>query len=212
MELLEAIRKYEEQPITKQILLGLLSDYKRPYDKINELVKQQVLQPVKRGVYVPGSRILVRRPEPFLLANHLLGPSYVSFETALSYWKLIPEKVHEVSSATIRSTKTYDTAVGRFSYVHLPLPYYSFGIQRLELTKKQCVLIAAPEKALCDKIIGSSGILLRSSKQVMEFLIDDLRIEKDRLRSLSTKKMSVWIKGAPKKNSLETLTKTLAQL
>jgi hypothetical protein len=212
MEILEAIRGYEEQPITKQVLLGLLSDYKRPYDKINELVKQHILQPVKRGVYVTGARLNVNRPEPFLLANHLLGPSYVSFETALSYWGLIPEKVHEVSSATTQDTKTYDTTVGRFSYAHLPLPYYSFGIQQLELTKKQRVLIATPEKALCDKIIASSGILLRSSKQVMEFLVDDLRIEKDRLLKLNTKKMSEWIKEAPKRSSLGILIKTLEQL
>ncbi|MFN5432037.1 MAG: hypothetical protein ACK498_14950 [Cyclobacteriaceae bacterium] len=212
MEILEAIRGYEEQPITKQVLLGLLSDYKRPYDKINELVKQHILQPVKRGVYVTGARLNVNRPEPFLLANHLLGPSYVSFESALSYWGLIPEKVHEVSSATTQDTKTYDTTVGRFSYAHLPLPYYSFGIQQLELTKKQRVLIATAEKALCDKIIASSGILLRSSKQVMEFLVDDLRIEKDRLLKLNTKKMSEWIKEAPKRSSLGILIKTLEQL
>jgi hypothetical protein len=96
--------------------------------------------------------------------------------------------------------------------VHLPLPYYSFGIQQLELTKKQRVLIATAEKALCDKIIVSSGILLRSSKQVMEFLVDDLRIEKDRLLKLNTKKMSEWIKEAPKRSSLEILIKTLEQL
>jgi hypothetical protein len=74
------------------------------------------------------------------------------------------------------------------------------------------VLIATPEKALCDKIIASSGILLRSSKQVMEFLVDDLRIEKDRLLKLNTKKMSEWIKEAPKRSSLEILIKTLEQL
>jgi hypothetical protein len=96
--------------------------------------------------------------------------------------------------------------------VHLPLPFYSFGIQQLKLTKKQRVLIATPEKALCDKIIASSGILLRSSKQVMEFLVDDLRIEKDRLLKLNTKKMSEWIKEAPKRSSLEILIKTLEQL
>ncbi len=212
MELLEAIRGYEEQPITKQILLGLLSDYTRPYDKISELVKQHVLLPIKRGVYVTGSRINVNRPEPLLLANHLLGPSYVSLETALSYWGLIPEKVHEVSSATTQSAKTYNTALGRYSYIHLPLPYYSFGIRQLELTKKQRVLIATPEKALCDKIVTSPGVLLRSSKQVMQLLADDLRIEKDRLRNLNTKKMNGWIKDAPKKSSLEILIKTLEQL
>ncbi len=212
MEFHERMNEYAEQPITKQTLLDLLKDYKRPYDKIHELIKQGTLVSVKRGIYTTGSRIKIAKPEPFLLANYILGPSYVSLESALSHWGFIPEKVHEVSSATTQNTKTYYTAVGRFSYIHLPLPYYSFGIQQLELTKKQRVLIATPEKALCDKIVTSSGILLRSSKQVMELLIDDLRIEKDRLRNLNTKRMSGWIKDAPKKSSLEILIKTLEQL
>jgi hypothetical protein len=46
----------------------------------------------------------------------------------------------------------------------------------------------------------------------MEFLVDDLRIEKDRLLKLNTKKMSEWIKEAPKRSSLEILIKTLEQL
>ena len=84
MEFKETIQKYAEQPITRQALFALLKDYKRPYDKINELVKQQILLPVKRGIYIPGANLKMAKPEPFLLANHLLGPSYVSMDSALS--------------------------------------------------------------------------------------------------------------------------------
>lgn len=163
MEFLEAIRDYAEQPITKQVILDLLKDYKRPYDKIAELVKQGILVLVRRGVYIPGPKLNIAKPEAFLLANHLLGPSYVSLESALSYWGFIPEKVYETSSVTTQKSAVYQTAAGRFSYIHIPLPYYSFGIQQVELTKKQTVLMATPEKALCDKIIATSGIILRSS-------------------------------------------------
>lgn len=34
-------------------------------------------------------------PESFLIANHLNGLSYISLESALSYWGYIPEQVEE---------------------------------------------------------------------------------------------------------------------
>lgn len=209
MDFREAIRDYAEQPITKQLLLDLLKEYKRPYDKITELVKQGVLVLIKRGIYVPGPSLNIIKPEPFLLANHLLGPSYISLESALSHWGFIPERVYEISSVTTQNSKMYKTSVGRFSYMNVPLPYYSFGIQQVELTKKQRVMMATPEKALCDKIITTSGILLRSMKQVMEFLIDDLRIDEQMLRNLNANEISTWIMDAPKKSSLQLLIKTL---
>lgn len=212
MEFKDTIRRYSEQPINKQILLALLKDYKRPYDKIHELVRQEILIPIKRGIYIPGSNLNIAKPELFLLANHLLGPSYVSMDSALSYWGFIPEKVFEISSATIKDNKIYNTPVGRFSYTPMPLPYYSFGIKKVELTKKQVVLMASPEKALCDKIITTSGVLLRSSKQAREFLIDDLRINEQVLRKINITEIDNWIADAPKKESLKILTKTLEKL
>jgi hypothetical protein len=192
--------------------MDLLKDYQRPFDKISELVKQGTLQPVKRGIFVSGPNLNMAKPEPFLIANHLLGPSYVSLESALSYWGLIPEKVYETSSVTTRNSKVYKTPIGRFSYTHVALPYYAFGIQRVALTKKQTVMFATPEKALCDKIITTSGLLLRSIKQVMWLLIDDLRIEEQALRNLDVNEISRWIVDAPKKSSLDLLVKTLKEV
>jgi hypothetical protein len=80
MSFLEAIQSYAEQPITKQLLLDMLKEYKRPHDKIDELVKQQMLLQIKRGLYIAGSRLSIASPEPSLIANHLYGPSYVSFK------------------------------------------------------------------------------------------------------------------------------------
>ena len=209
MQFQEAILDYGGQPITKQMVLSVLQDYKRPFDKISELVKQGILTPVKSGIFVPGPKLLMAKPEPFLLANHLCGPSYVSMEAALAYWGLIPELVYEISSVTTRHNKTYATAAGRFSYTHLPLPYYAFGIQQVALSKKQTAMIASPEKALCDKIITSAGIQLRSIKQSREFLIDDLRIDEQMLHNLNNSEIATWIEAAPKKDSIAMLVKTL---
>ncbi|ANI89702.1 hypothetical protein A9P82_10615 [Arachidicoccus ginsenosidimutans] len=102
--------------------------------------------------------------------------------------------------------------IGRFSYIHTTFPYYSFGIQSIQLTPRQVALIASPEKALCDKIIMTSGIFLRSIRQAKEFLIDDLRLDEAKLQELNQNEIITWLDDAPKKSSLEILIKTLAIL
>lgn len=212
MSFRELIAHYAEEPLTRQIILYVLRNYKRPNDKINELVKKGILTTLKKGLYLPGPRLNIQRPEPFLIANHLWGPSYVSLESALSHWDFIPERVYEISSVTIKNTKTYKTDIGRFSYQHLRAPYYSFGIRSVSLTSKQVALIASPEKALCDKVIMTAGILLRSTKQVKAFLIEDMRLDEDKLRELNLEEMSSWLECAPKVTSLEMLIKALGTL
>ncbi|MEV4882482.1 hypothetical protein MRBLMN1_000954 [Chitinophaga ginsengisegetis] len=212
MSFKDAVYEYAEEPLTRQIMMDLLKDFKRPNDKINELIKKGELTSIKKGLYVTGPKINIARPEPFLIANHLWGPSYVSMDAALSYWGLIPERVFEISSLTTKISKIYKTSIGRFSYMNAPLPYYSFGIKSVQLTPKQVVLIASPEKAICDKIITTSGIILRSSRQVREYLVDDLRIDDEKLHELDLVAVSSWIKDAPKKESLSMLVKTIKSL
>ena len=209
MDFKGAITPYAEVPLSRQILMHILKDYERPYDKINQLVKEGQLSPVKKGLYIPGLNLRTFKPESFLIANHLWGPSHVSLESALSFWGLIPERVYETTSITIKAAKKYNTAVGRFSYTHVPLPYYAFGLKSVTLTEKQVALIATPEKALCDKIITTTGIYLRSVKQTKEFLIDDLRMEEEMLGKLNLKEINSWVEHAPKKSSLEMMIKTL---
>lgn len=212
MNFTEAIKSYSGQPLTRQILMDLLQKYRRPHDKINELVKQQVLVQAKRGIFIPGPRAMVPAPESLLLANHLLGPSYVSSDTALSYWGMIPERVYETLSMTTQIARTFKTPVGRFRYIRLPLPYYSFGIQRVEIATRQMALIAGKEKALCDKIITTQRLKLRSVKQTREYLMEDLRISRETLRELNAGVINEYIKESPKKDSISILIKTLNDL
>jgi len=212
MNFRKKIREYANVPITRHLILDLLKDYNRPNDKISELIKNEELVSVKRGLYLVGNTLDLPKPESFLVANHLRGPSYVSIESALSYFGLIPERTYEISSVTTKTSKKYRTPAGRFSYSHLPLPYYSFGIQYVEIASKQFVLIASPEKAICDKIILTSKINLRSTIQVKSFLIEDLRMDIDDLRNLNVKMIELWLDDAPKKNSLKMLINTIREL
>lgn len=213
MDFRTLVKGYAQTPLFHHhLILDILKGYKRPNDKICELVKRGDLISVRRGLYLPGPSSPLSLPEPFLIANHLRGPSYVSLESALSYWGLIPERTFEVSSVTIKSSKTYRTQVGRYSYQYLPTPYYSYGIKSIDLSPKQAVLIASPEKAICDKIVSTSYVNLRSAKQTQKFLTEDLRIDRETLMNLDKKKVKSWVEHAPKQSSIQMFERTLYRL
>jgi hypothetical protein len=212
MDILLKLQQYAEQPIPTQLLLGLLKSYKRPYDKIVSLVDHGYLMQLRRGLYITTNLVKSTMPETFLISNHLLGPSYVSIDSALFHWGLIPERVYEVTAVSNKLSKKFKTPLGIFSYTHIPLPYYSFGIEQLALTETQTVMIASPEKALSDKIITTAGIQLRSSKQVLTYLEEELRIEKESLRNLNTREMVKWIPDCTKQTSIKILIETISRL
>jgi len=197
------LSKYSDQPISTQVLLGLLRGYSRPYDKIMEMVNQGILVQLRRGLYLTTPLVSPITPEPFLIANHLYGPSYISMDSALCHWGLIPERVFEISSVTPKISKRFMAQNAVYSFTHLPIAYYPLGIQSISLTKTQTVLIASPEKALCDKVITTAGINLRSKQQAMAFLVEDLRIDKDQLRELNLREMVKWLPVCPKRKSIQ---------
>ena len=206
------LSQYSDQPISTQVLLGLLRGYSRPYDKIMEMVNQGILVQLRRGLYMTSPLVSTITPEPFLIANHLYGPSYISLDSALFHWGLIPERVFEISCVTPKISKKIMVQNAVYSYTHLPIAYYPLGVQSIALTKTQTVLIASPEKALCDKVITTAGINLRSKQQAMAFLVEDLRIDKDQLRELNTTEMTSWLPVCPKRKSIQLLIETLSAL
>ena len=212
MDFVRLIKDYTNAPLTRHLLLEILREYKRPNDKISELIKNGELVSLRRGLYVLGTKTDLPIPDSFLIANHLRGPSYVSLESALSYWGFIPERTYEISSITVKPSKKYNTPIGRFGYQQLPTPYYSYGIRSVELTLNQLVLMASPEKAICDKIILTPNVNLRSIKQTRVFLLDDLRMDENLLRTLNLEVITTWLEKAPKNNSLKMLIATLKEL
>src|SRR5690625_2218577 len=126
------IQNYVQTPLTHQIVSDVLANYNRPNDKISDLVRSGLLISLRRGLYVPGPELDLPLPHSFLIANHLRGPSYISLETALSHWEMIPERVYEINSITLKTSQVYDTPIGRFTYRHLSFPYYSFVLRSEE--------------------------------------------------------------------------------
>lgn len=206
------IQAYSFQPLTHQLLLSFLKDYKRPNDKVHALLNEGVLESVKKGLYIAGPAIEGRRPEPFLLANHILGPSYVSADSALFYYGLIPERVYETSSMTTKASRMFNTPMGLFSYTRLQLPYYAFGIRQMELGDEQYGMMATPEKALFDKVVTTAGLILRSRRDTRDYLLENLRMDEESLRGLNIKAMAEWLEDAPKRSSLQMIIRTIKEL
>ena len=213
MDYRPVLTRFSNQPLSHQLLVSIFKEYERPNDKIYQLAKEGVIQSVKKGLYVAGPALNIdRKPEPFLLANHILGPSYVSVETALAYYGLIPERVYEIASMTTQARRKFNTPLGTFTYARLPLPYYAFGIRSEKLADDQYAMVASPEKALCDKIITTSGLLIRSKKTAREFLLENMRMDEEALKKLNTKGMTSWIKGSLKEESLSMVVNAIQEL
>jgi predicted transcriptional regulator of viral defense system len=93
----------------------------------------------------------------FMVANKIYEPSYVSLESALAYYEIIPETVLGVTSVSSRKTKQYESAWGVFSYRSVK-PQYMIGYQVIENTPGIKFKIAYLEKALMDYLYLNSEI------------------------------------------------------
>lgn len=145
-------------------------------EKSSEIIR------LRRDLYIVNPDLSGKNINEFLVANHIYGPSYVSCQSALRYYGLIPERVYEITSMTTRLTKTYTNQIGRFSYVHCSDPYYKIGI-RNQKEDGVSFYIASPEKALCDLMIFTPHLNLRYRKEIKNYLEYDIRLEMSELKN-----------------------------
>ncbi len=146
-------------------------------DKIANLVKSGELIRLKKGFYTFSKAYLTRPIDLISVANTLYSPSYVSFDYALSFYGMIPERVSEITSATSKNEKLFDTQIGRFSYKKTLLQAYSLGVDWFYDENDGGRFIATREKALCDKIRYDRGIGTLTQNAMLQYLKYDLRLE-----------------------------------
>jgi len=99
---------------------------------------------VKRGLYAFPDML----PPELYLANKIYEPSYVSLEFALSYHRVIPETVYEITSITTKATRRFEKLSKIYSYRHVKKS--AFAGYTTEKQKGFSFLIADPEKAFVD--------------------------------------------------------------
>lgn len=175
------------------LLCSAFSGYSGPRQKINRLLKSGVIVRVKKGLYVFGPDYNQSPICKEVLANLIYGPSCLSLEYALSYHGLILERVETLTSVTPKRDKEFNTPLGRFTYRYLGIEKYPHGIEQVLIepgpksltwdppsargTKGHSVLMASPEKALCDYLVLNKIPIFTETKEVERFLASDLRID-----------------------------------
>jgi len=202
---MERLKNIGVIPINKDILYSLYNDLKRPDEKISELERKGLIIRVKRDLYVVSPKVHNQEISRELVANHLYGPSYISLESALSYYGLIPERVYSVRSVCTRLYKKYDTPLGYFEYIKMPERYFPIGIRQEIIENQYAFLIATPTKALCDMIVATPNLRLQSVKAMQAYLEEDLRIDFDALQNVDTEIIKRCIETGRKKGELTML-------
>ena len=168
---------------TLDILLEELKTYANPKDKLYRMIKNGKYFRVTKNLYVTERNI-----PGYLLAGSIYGPSYISFDYALSYHGMIPEAVYTITCASFakKKKKRYETTFGTFTYRDVPdvaFPLYLQVIQEGEYFYR----IAEPEKALCDKLYTLSPVA--NVKELTALLLENLRIDENNLAQLNLEKI-----------------------
>ena len=159
-----------------QVLGDALSRYRKPRDKITQLLSNGTIIRIRKGLYCFGNTFRRESIVREYLANLIYGPSYVSLEFAMSYHSLIPERVETVTSVTTQRPREFFTPFGAFSYRKLNARRYSVGVA-LETAGAATFLMATVEKALADKVWTDKRFSGSRVADFEEYLFDDLRVD-----------------------------------
>lgn len=113
---------------------------------VHRYTKRGFIVRVKRGLYAFADAL----PPDLYVANKLYEPSYISLESALSYHRVIPEIVYEITSVTPKSTRRFET-LGKVFYYHT-IKKAAFTGYNIAKQNGFSFIIAEPEKAFVDAL------------------------------------------------------------
>lgn len=195
-------------PFDLNVLSSLFPETKHIVEKARRLEADHRIIRLKRGLYVAHPEETGIEINPFLVANHIYGPSYVSLHTALRYYGLIPEHVFLKQSITTKHARDFETPIGNYTYDHCLKEYFPIGVKP-QTDGGVTFLMATPEKALCDLINYSKGVNLRFMKDVGAYLEEDIRFDTDALASFDISILESCAPHSRKSQSIHSLIKFL---
>lgn len=127
----------------------------------------------------------------FIISNKVYNPSYISFESALRYYNLIPESVYQITATTSRKTMEFISNQTTYIYHHIkPTLFFGYCLRK---SNDNFFTIATPEKALLDYLYINSHLDNRTA-------IEELRLNREELTKLDWGKIDNYLKVFSKKN------------
>ena len=161
--------------------------------QLSRWVKAGKVVQLRRGWYLLAAPYRKVDSHPFFIANRLKKASYISLQSALAYYGMIPEYVPVVTSVTTGRPEVVKTSEGTFAFKHIKKSLFN-GYENLEIVDGQFIFIATPEKSLLDLIYLTPG------SHQMEFL-QELRLQNlDQLDMDKFSEMALAL-GSPKLQS-----------
>lgn len=168
------------QVFTAREASSFMPGIKSPAHALSRMVSNHELLRLRRGLFAANGSI-----DAFFVANRMVPNSYISFESALSHYGMIPERVDKVMSVCLTRHTSIESEVGNFEFMAQTFELFSKA-HTLEFREGYSIRIATREKALLDTI---SRMRVRATSMTEEdaarFVIDGLRVEEDSIRSLS---------------------------
>ena len=110
----------------------------------------------RKGVYSLAQEYRSAWPHPFVIANQLVKASYVSLQSALAFYGMIPEHVPVTTSVTTRRPCSWDTPAGSFRYRHVKTELFHSYLS-VEVAPGALAQVATREKALIDLVHLTPG-------------------------------------------------------
>ena len=166
------------------------------------------LHQLRRGLYALAPPYQKVRPHPFLVANRLVGGSYVSLQSALAYYGLIPEFVAVTTSVTTARPGWWETPLGVYSFRHVKADLF-YGYRRVNLGAGQHAFVALPEKALLDLVYlqpeGDTPPYLRELRlqNLARLDLDELGRLAERAKSPKLRRATAYIAQMARAEALE---------
>mgnify|MGYP001570672553 CR=1 FL=1 len=116
---------------------------------LQRLEKAKIITRLVSGKYYFGNA----QPADFVVANFLIQPSYISLETALNLYGILPQFPYPITSITLGKSKKISTLHREYEYIHVsPEIYWGFA-------KTDNCVISSPEKAVIDMFyLASKGL------------------------------------------------------
>ncbi len=151
------LRIVEKEPVFSSSLLKAgSSDSVKLGIQLSRWIQAGKLIQIRRGLYTLSRQYRKTDPHPFHIANRIKRGSYVSLQSALEHYGLIPEYVPSVISVTTGRPQKFDTPLGHYIFRHIKRDLFSdYSLE--EAGRGQTAFIAKPEKALIDLLYLTPG-------------------------------------------------------
>jgi len=114
--------------------------------QLSRWVKSGKVYQLRRGLYALAPPYQKSKPHPFLVANYLQRGSYVSLQSALAHYSLIPEVTYVTTSVSGGRPEKIETPLGVFEFHHVKRELL-FGYELQDLGGQSAFYCHARESA-----------------------------------------------------------------